>query len=66
MNFNGLVRAFLAATRTIPLVVITADPVAAGFLTDLAHPGGNLTGVSINAGTEIYGKRLQILKEVIE
>ncbi len=65
VNFNDLVRAFLAATRTIPLVVITADPVAAGFLIDLAHPGGNLTGVSINAGTEIYGKRLQILKEAM-
>jgi putative ABC transport system substrate-binding protein len=47
------------------LVVITSDPVAAGLLTNLAHPGGNLTGVSINAGLEIYGKRLQLIKEAI-
>jgi len=32
-------------------------------LTSLAHPGGNLTGV--NAGIEIYGKRLQIIKEAM-
>jgi putative ABC transport system substrate-binding protein len=32
---------------------------------NLAHPGGNLTGVSINAGVEIYGKRLQILKQAM-
>jgi hypothetical protein len=34
VNFNDLARAFLRATRTIPLVVITADPVAAGLLTE--------------------------------
>lgn len=65
VNFDDLARAFLAATSTIPLVVITGDPIAAGLLTNLAHPGGNLTGVSINAGVEIYGKRLQILKEAM-
>ncbi len=64
-NFDDLVRALLAATSTIPLVVITGDPIAAGLVTNLAHPGGNLTGVSINAGVEIYGKRLQILKEAM-
>ncbi len=63
VNFNDLAKQFTIATSTIPLVVITGDPVAAGLLTDLAHPGGNLTGVSINAGLEIYGKRLQIIKE---
>jgi putative ABC transport system substrate-binding protein len=63
VNFNDLAKQFTIATSTIPLVVITGDPVAAGLLTNLAHPGGNLTGVSINAGLEIYGKRLQIIKE---
>jgi putative ABC transport system substrate-binding protein len=63
VNFNDLARQFVIATSTIPLVVITGDPIAAGLLTNLAHPGGNLTGVSINAGLEIYGKRLQIIKE---
>jgi putative tryptophan/tyrosine transport system substrate-binding protein len=65
VNLDDLAKAFTVATSTIPLVVITGDPVASGLLTNLAHPGGNLTGVSINAGVEIYGKRLQILKETM-
>ena len=65
VNFNDLAKRFTIATSRIPLVVITGDPIAAGLLTNLAHPGGNLTGVSINAGLEIYGKRLQIIKEAI-
>lgn len=65
VNFNDFAKAFAIATSTIPLVVITGDPVAAGLITNLAHPGGNLTGVSINAGLEIYGKRLQLIKEAI-
>src|SRR6202023_4163545 len=60
-----LVKAFTAATATIPIVSITGDPIAGGLITNLARPGGNLTGVSINAGIEIHGKRLQILKEMI-
>ena len=63
VNFNDLAKQFTIATSTIPLVVITGDPIAAGLLTNLARPEGNLTGVSINAGVEIYGKRLQIIKE---
>jgi ABC-type uncharacterized transport system substrate-binding protein len=65
VNFNDLAKKFTIATSRIPLVVITGDPIAAGLLTNLAHPGGNLTGVSINAGLEIYGKRLQIIKEAM-
>jgi putative ABC transport system substrate-binding protein len=53
------------ATATIPIVSITADPIAVGLVTSLAHPGGNLTGVSIDAGFEIVSKRLQILKEAL-
>jgi putative tryptophan/tyrosine transport system substrate-binding protein len=64
-NLNDLVKAFKTATATIPIVVITGDPIAGGLVTNLARPGGNLTGVSINAGIEIYSKRLQILKEAI-
>jgi putative ABC transport system substrate-binding protein len=62
-NLNDLAKAFTVATSTIPLVVIVGDPIAGGLLTNLTRPGGNLTGVSVNAGIEIYGKRLQILKE---
>jgi len=64
-NFNDLVKAFAATTTTIPIVALVGDPIAGGLVTNLAHPGANLTGVSINAGSEIYGKRLQILKEAV-
>ena len=62
-NLNDLISAFTAATATIPIVAIMGDPIAGGFITNLARPGGNLTGVSINAGIEIQAKRLEILKE---
>jgi putative ABC transport system substrate-binding protein len=60
-----MVRLFKAATATIPIVGIMADPVAFGLVTSFARPGGNVTGVSVDAGVEIWGKRLQILREAI-
>jgi putative ABC transport system substrate-binding protein len=44
---------------------MTADPVAAGFAASLARPGGNITGVSVDVGDELEGKRLEILKEAV-
>src|SRR5215469_12701070 len=44
---------------------IGGDPIQAGLAASLARPGGNVTGVTVDAGMEIWGKRLQILKEVI-
>jgi putative tryptophan/tyrosine transport system substrate-binding protein len=64
-NLNGLVKTFTTTTTSIPIVGITGDPIAAGLVTSLAHPGGNLTGVSIDAGMEIVTKRLQILQEAM-
>jgi putative ABC transport system substrate-binding protein len=64
-NLNSLVKAFTMATTTIPIVAITADPIASGLVASLAHPGGNLTGVSIDPGIEIVAKRLQILKDAM-
>jgi putative ABC transport system substrate-binding protein len=64
-NHNDLVKAFAAATATIPIVGITGDPIAEKLVTNLARPGGNFTGVSVNAGNEILGKRMQILKEAM-
>jgi putative ABC transport system substrate-binding protein len=64
-NLNPLVKIFLAATATIPIVGITSDPVASGLIASLARPGANLTGVSVEAGPEIIAKRLQIMKEAI-
>jgi ABC-type uncharacterized transport system substrate-binding protein len=58
-------RAAKQATTTIPIVMtVTGDPVAAGLVTNLARPGGNLTGASFFF-PEIAAKRLQLLKEVI-
>jgi putative tryptophan/tyrosine transport system substrate-binding protein len=53
-----------AATRTIPILGIADDMVASGLVPSLAHPGGNLTGVSILA-TELDGKRQEILIEMV-
>jgi putative tryptophan/tyrosine transport system substrate-binding protein len=54
-----------AATKTIPIVMVgVADPVEAGLIVSLAHPGGNITGMSVNAA-EISAKRLQLLQEAV-
>jgi putative tryptophan/tyrosine transport system substrate-binding protein len=58
-------QAVRAATDSIPIVWVGADPIRAGLVTSLARPGGNITGVSVDAGIEIWGKRLQILKEAV-
>ena len=53
------------ATKTIPIVAISiGDPIAAGLVTSLAHPGGNITGNTI-LGPDVVTKRLQILKDAI-
>jgi ABC transporter substrate binding protein len=62
---NPVVIAFMAATSTIPVVAFMLDPLKAGLVTSLARPGGNLTGITLDAGIEIWGKRLQMLKEAI-
>ena len=51
------------ATTTIPIVMITsADPVQGGLVASLAHPGGNVTGLTF-VSSDLAGKRLQFLKE---
>jgi putative ABC transport system substrate-binding protein len=52
------------ATSTIPIVVALFDPLASGLVTNLARPGGNITGLS-SMTSELRGKRLQLLKEAI-
>jgi putative tryptophan/tyrosine transport system substrate-binding protein len=56
---DALAKAVRAATGAIPIVWIGGDPIQAGLATSLAHPGGNITGVTVYAGYEIWGKRLQ-------
>src|SRR5437588_7564831 len=62
---NPVVIAFNAATSTIPVVAFMLDPLKAGLVTSLARPGGNLTGITLDPGIDIWGKRLQMLKEAI-
>jgi putative ABC transport system substrate-binding protein len=58
-------RALKKATRTIPIVFVSAgDPVAGGLVDDLARPGGNITGFS-TISSVIVGKRLELLKETL-
>ena len=45
--------------------MVTADPVKQGLAESLAHPGGNFTGVSIDAGLSIHGKRIALLREMV-
>ena len=55
---------FKKLTSRIPIVAITGDPVKTGIAESLAHPGGNFTGVSVDAGPSIYGKRIALLREM--
>jgi putative ABC transport system substrate-binding protein len=51
-------------TSTIPIVTVTSgDPVGSGLVATLAHPGGNVTGLSLFPTLEISGKQLELLKE---
>jgi len=59
------VRAAMAATKTIPIVFVTAsDPVAAGFVPSLSRPEGNVTGLTL-IGAELVPKRLELLRELL-
>jgi putative ABC transport system substrate-binding protein len=62
---NPVVIAFTAATTTIPVVAFMLDPLKARLVSSLGRPGGNLTGITLDAGIEIWGKRLEMLKEAI-
>jgi len=60
---DAAVRAAKQASKTIPIVFVgVSDPVGEGFVTSLAQPGGNTTGLSI-LQAELSGKRLELLKE---
>ncbi len=50
------------ATRTVPIVMTSGNPVEQGLAKSLSHPGGNVTGLTVLA-SELSGKRLELLKE---
>ena len=58
------IRAARQATKTIPIVMVTNQDRAAGYVDSLARPGGNTTGVT-NLTRELGGKRLELLKEIV-
>jgi len=62
---GGGVAAAKNATSTIPIVMtFSADPVRRGYVASLAHPGGNVTGLSDFHG-DLVSKRLELLKEIV-
>jgi ABC-type uncharacterized transport system substrate-binding protein len=60
------VQAAKNATKTIPIIMVGVgrDPVEAGLIESLSHPGGNVTGITFQI-TELAGKRLELLKETV-
>jgi putative ABC transport system substrate-binding protein len=63
-GYAPAVRAAMDATRTIPIIAVSGDPVSAGFIISLARPGANVTGLAIML-TELSGKRLEILTQAL-
>ena len=52
------------ATRDIPIVAIVGDPVETGIVSSLAHPGGNITGVSLMASA-LAGKSVELFRDML-
>jgi putative tryptophan/tyrosine transport system substrate-binding protein len=61
---SAATQAAKAATTTIPIVALSNDPVASGFVASFNRPGGNITGVGL-LGPELSGKRLQLMTDVV-
>lgn len=65
-GINAQTRAAQEATRTIPIVMIVGtNVVKEGFVASLARPGGNVTGLTWDAGLEVMTKRFEFLKEAV-
>ena len=56
------IRAAMEASKTVPIISVSGDPVSAGFVASLARPSTNVTGLAI-MNTELSGKRLEILTQ---
>src|SRR5262245_17910782 len=53
------------ATTTIPILLVGADPLSTGLVTNLARPGANITGVTMLPGPSVAGKHIQLVKEAV-
>jgi len=63
---NPVITALKNATTTVPIVFMTGDPIAAGYVASMARPGGNMTGVSMMQGVAgLTAKRIELLKEIV-
>ena len=61
---TAAIRAAQRASKAIPIVMaLSGDPVGSGFVTSLAHPGGNITGLT-SVAQELTAKRLELLKAI--
>jgi putative ABC transport system substrate-binding protein len=60
---NMFIRQLLALAPTVPVVGPTGDPISFGFSSSLARPDRNFTGVVVDAGLEVWAKRVQLLLE---
>jgi putative tryptophan/tyrosine transport system substrate-binding protein len=64
LTYGGATAILKQATTSIPIVLIAYDPVGGGFVASLSHPGGNVTGLSLQA-PETAGKRLDLLRQLV-
>jgi putative tryptophan/tyrosine transport system substrate-binding protein len=62
---TGVTLDLKVATTTIPIVGMFAYPVESGIVPSLARPGGNITGVADDVGLEQWGKRIQLLRQLV-
>lgn len=62
---DGPAAVAMKATRTLPIVTVSADPVAAGLVSNLARPGGNITGLSLAYGDAFVTKWLELLVQAV-
>ena len=62
-NSSAAMVALRPATSTIPIVAVVSDPVGQGFISNLAHPGGNITGFSF-IEIDMVGKWVDLLRDV--
>ena len=64
VTYGGAVATLKQATTSIPIVLIASDPVGGGLVASLSRPGGNVTGLSLQA-PETAGKRLELLRQLV-
>ena len=63
---NAALKAARDVTQTVPIVMVGgSSPVEEGLVQSLARPGGNVTGLTVDAGPELGAKRLELLKEML-